>query len=1097
MKTRRRFRVGRMKAILFGAVVLLCTAGIVRSCWNSVHSARAGVRRALRQIPGVEFGRIRGEDANSIAIADLVWKEGGETLFSAEQARLTLLPERDGELRSILCSGVVLRRLPLFLKKLQDSGFPGRIVADEIALAGVWIGANDRKYPFTLQSSPGEKAGIRNLKIILPGTGFQAAGEINTAERTLLLRFSGHLDAAMLAAAGVPLSKEVKLPGRFTVSGAVRLGPGLLHFAEPLTADGLFPEPAMIEGGFWRLTPGGRYSFRWEGPGKSWSITLPEAELQLPFVTPLGALTISGDGGRELRFSLAAATPAGKQSGNLRLDGRVDRKSGAWELRQSGSSDRVMNWQWNTPLGLVSCLWRNPKLSGSGVGARGEIDYSFGFDQFRFRPAAEQTSFSALPGSISGSWNFDFSAPAVSSFTLTGRLDTAKLEWPEPRSAWGAARARVGFALSRLPGEPAWKLDLEPEAAGVNVFGAELPKLKLENLSGRFSTSLAAGRPDRRPGEIAGGIQIGRIAVVDSAFGSGSLEEFRLTGVVELDDEGRVTGHRLSAGCNRSALYNGQAELTAAGAELDCDFSRRQITPGDNLISNVTLEKPVLTLPGSTWSAPRGTFRISGEIRGTELLPAAWNGLFQLPAGTMAMGDFSGKFDKFAGDIRWKAGSPTALSLALTDISGARRDEGKQPGWSLHAPSVTLSLTRKQEQLSGEASLTGGSLTVPLGDELPLAVKQLSARLPIRLPEAGNTPAGTFSTGTIQMPGEWIQSASGTLRLAGNGIAFQGRAASPYLAADVPLEFQGGIGAGRPFSGSFRLKTATLARPISFKAPAGLQEAGRYSGKLAASGSFGGEGWQLEFQPREGKLTVGGFELDQLAGVLRLGEHDSRQQNSGGEFSFRQMSGHGVEVADGWMRFRLPRAGEFNLTGASGVIWGGRARLESPLFFTQEMGAPEVGIRLRGVRISQLLKTLGLPAAPISGVASGRAVWRLQPGKAPELVSADFSSDRVDYLRLGALEPFLLNRAGDSPRTRRIIEILRDFTCRNLRLKIDREEAAKGTLELVVTGHPTRPIAVTDHSIQRYVNTIDPALLGLDSDMTVSITYRLPEPEEK
>ena len=64
-----------------------------------------------------------------------------------------------------------------------------------------------------------------------------------------------------------------------------------------------------------------------------------------------------------------------------------------------------------------------------------------------------------------------------------------------------------------------------------------------------------------------------------------------------------------------------------------------------------------------------------------------------------------------------------------------------------------------------------------------------------------------------------------------------------------------------------------------------------------------------------------------------------------------------------------------------------------------------------------------------------------------------------------------------------------------MQLKIDREESGKGTLELVVTGRPTRPIAVTDHAIQRYVDAIDPASLGLDSDMTVSITYRLPEQE--
>ncbi|UKI32836.1 MAG: hypothetical protein L6W00_04610 [Lentisphaeria bacterium] len=229
----------------------------------------------------------------------------------------------------------------------------------------------------------------------------------------------------------------MKLPGRFTVSGSVRLDSDGGRFESPLAADGLFPEPAMIEGGFWRLMPGGRYSLRWEGPGGPWSVTLPEAELQLPFVAPLGALTFSGDGGSELRFSLSTATPAGKVAGNLRLDGRINRKSGEWELRQSGHSDRVVNWQWNTPLGLVSCLWRNPRLSGSGVGARGEIDYSFGFDEFRFRPAAEQTSFSALPGTISGSWSFNFTAPADSGFTLNGTLETARLEWPEPRECLG------------------------------------------------------------------------------------------------------------------------------------------------------------------------------------------------------------------------------------------------------------------------------------------------------------------------------------------------------------------------------------------------------------------------------------------------------------------------------------------------------------------------------------------------------------------------------------------------------------------------------------------------------------------------------------
>lgn len=175
------------------------------------------------------------------------------------------------------------------------------------------------------------------------------------------------------------------------------------------------------------------------------------------------------------------------------------------------------------------------------------------------------------------------------------------------------------------------------------------------------------------------------------------------------------------------------------------------------------------------------------------------------------------------------------------------------------------------------------------------------------------------------------------------------------------------------------------------------------------------------------------------------------------------------------------------------MLWGGRARLEGPLFLSPGTGAAEVGIRLRGVQIGRLLETLGLPAAPIRGVATGRAVWRISPAGAPRLLSADFSSDRVDHLQLGALEPFLPREGRDSPRTQRTMEVLRNFSCRALRLKLDREENGSAVLELVVTGRPTRPIPLPDETAQRYMHAIDPSAFGLDSDMTVSILYRLPE----
>ena len=139
----------------------------------------------LRRIPEVEFGRIRADNGNGVAISDLAWSENGKTLFSAEEVRLTLVPEREGELRSILCGGVVLRQLPVLLKSLQTDGLPGRIAAEEIALAGVWIGENGRKYPFTLQSIGEEKDGVRCVQIVLPERGVQVTGSMGRCWRRL------------------------------------------------------------------------------------------------------------------------------------------------------------------------------------------------------------------------------------------------------------------------------------------------------------------------------------------------------------------------------------------------------------------------------------------------------------------------------------------------------------------------------------------------------------------------------------------------------------------------------------------------------------------------------------------------------------------------------------------------------------------------------------------------------------------------------------------------------------------------------------------------------------------------------------------------
>lgn len=208
------------------------------------------------------------------------------------------------------------------------------------------------------------------------GNGLVAVGELRRDPLRLELKFLGKLAPELLIAAGAPLPPQI-VPGEAEADGRLVWSPDD-PAAMNLEAECALSEPWSRSGSFWQLRSGKRCRIGWTRSG--WTVGYPDSELVKPFLLPIGELTFSGGEGSEIRFrSLGMEPPAGEQSGRFELSGRFDPSTGSWEFRQSEGSDRVVRWKLEHSFGELECGWRRPRISGSGVGERGEIDYSFGF----------------------------------------------------------------------------------------------------------------------------------------------------------------------------------------------------------------------------------------------------------------------------------------------------------------------------------------------------------------------------------------------------------------------------------------------------------------------------------------------------------------------------------------------------------------------------------------------------------------------------------------------------------------------------------------------------------------------------------------------
>ncbi len=1067
-------------AVGFGVAAVAAVGGFL---WYRYETSPVRVTaRICGAIPGLEAGTVRETAPGRVLAGHLVFQAENRIVAACESAEIRF--GGDGRVESVQAQGVEISDLsclwPLLAAVASAETPLPEFTASGILVREVRGSRLSCEFRFLLKRAAD---GGYEMSLTLPGRGFAVAGRYDVASRRAELDLRGQVAPDLLDLLESRIPAELELSGPFNVDARLRLR--FKRGEEPdgtLAGELTFPKDTTVSGGAWAISPGTRASFRWNGRNRPWEVVLPETALLRPIEFPLGALTVSGGADSMIRFSIVNAPASGEMNGAMRIDGHYDRNDGSWIFRQSESSDRAIRWSGELPFGDFECVWRSPRISGGGTRSRGGIEFSFGFDSLHFSAPGNPRELVIQPGTLAGSWSFGSTGPESSGFELSGLIKSGKLDWPDPESAWSASNALVSFRYSRQPGEKSAILTLEPEFGGVNLYGGGVPKLKLEGVSGNFHTGFDPLGGDVFPLRVEGQLEVRRVNPVQSMFGSGEFRNFRVSGYAELASTGAVQALRADGGAEDGLFRYPECELSAAEPAFHLKFDRNALTPGDNFLGRMEAKKLAFSVFGGKFSVPEGKMTWSGELRDAGLLPEVWRTGLELPAGVVSVGDFGGKFGSLNVGAQFDHSHLARLDAVLGSF-GARQGDGSAAR-ELAADKLTFNVTDGAGDQRGRFIVAGGRFR-----ENGIAVNNISVNLPLEWKENKVCGGGTLLAEKVVLPGGLVREISGELDFENGVFNGSGKAASPFW-PDGSLLWNGRLFRnGRwHLAGDFTLNPVTLTSPLELGGLLPVLAGAAFSGGLSAKGAFEllpeKTGWSCELTPEKAALTGNGFAFSGLSGTLRLAEGEAEDRNPGGEIRFDSVSAGPVEVENGALAFRLPRPGECDVLSGGGTVWGGRARLSAPFSFHSGSGAAEAGVVVRGLEWAGLLKAFGLAPDLVGGRGDGMLLWHLDPGgKAPSLVSAELTSIGTQTLKLETLEPYLVNEKGVS---RKMVEFLRDFECRTLRVRAEEETGGDILLELSVSGRPS------GQGYKKLSRSVDPADFGLDGEIDFSVNYRIP-----
>ena len=1062
----------------------VAAAALAGYLWFRYESSPARlVERMLRSLPGVEAGEVKEVSPGRVVTGPLRFHLPDAAVSGCKSAEIRFGADR--RIEAVGTESMEISGLSGLLPLLTAAA-AGGTRPPEITVSGMIVREKGKTrlssdFRFTMKRAAD---GRYDVSLTLPRYGLTASGRYDVAARHVDLALRGKVAPELLDLLESRIPSELELSAPFDVDARLKLG--FKSGAEPVVTfagELAFPGGITVSGGVWAISPGSRASFRWNGRNRPWEVTLPATVLLRPLKLPLGALSVTGGTDSIIRFSVVNTPSAGETTGVMRLDGHYDRKDGSWIFRQSESADRPVRWSGELPFGNFDCAWRSPRISGGGSRSRGGIEFSFDFESFRCRTPGNPRELTIHPGTLSGNWTFDCSNPESSSFELSGLIRSGKLDWSDPESAWSASAAVVPFRYSRLAGEKTATLVLEPEFGGINLYGSGMPKLKLEGVTGRFQTGFDPAGADAFPLRVEGRAEVNRVNPVQSVFGTGEFRDLRLSGFVDLTASGMIQALRTAGSAGEALFRYPECEISAAQPEFDVRFDRNAVTPGDNFLGRLEAKRLALSAFGGSFSVPEGRAAWSGELRDDGLLPDVWRVSLDFPAGSAAGSEIAGTFRSLAGKAEFDHARLTRLEAVLNGFDA--RFGSAAAVRRVTAEKQTLVYTRGKAGGSGAFRAEGAAFR-----ENGSGLEQISVELPLEWRENGVSGTGTLRAGNVTLPGGFIRSLTAALRLENGTLAASGGAASPFW-PDGSLTWNGRLlwnGRWR-LSGDFALKPVTLSAPLALggilAAPSGLALSGGLSGKGGFELLPERMTWGCELAPDKAGLAGDGFAFADLSGTLRLAGSGTEGWNPGGEFRFGSFKAGPAEIRDGLLAFRLPRPGECDVLSGSGMVLGGRARLTAPFTFRFGSGAVEAGVAVRGLEWARLLEALGFDPELIGGRADGMLLWHLSPdGKSLCLGSAELTAVGPQRVKLEALEPYL---ASGKNADRRMLEFLRDFDCRSLRLRAEEEAGGGVLLELSVSGRPAGA------AYRKLTRSVDPAAFGLDSEVDFTVNYRIPD----
>ena len=85
--------------------------------------------------------------------------------------------------------------------------------------------------------------------------------------------------------------------------------------------------------------------------------------------------------------------------------------------------------------------------------------------------------------------------------------------------------------------------------------------------------------------------------------------------------------------------------------------------------------------------------------------------------------------------------------------------------------------------------------------------------------------------------------------------------------------------------------------------------------------------------------------------------------------------------------------------------------------------------------------------------------------------------------------------SGSAARQRILLNLLRDFNSRSLRLRLEEASGGGWLLSLSAAGRPGQ-LQIRDENYRRLIRSVDPAAFGLDGEIEFTVNYRIPGKKE-